>query len=291
MPVTPPATPPAASPAIPPAAPLEPPQGRLVAAGPVRLHVAELGAGPPVVFLHGSGPGNSAWANFSGNAQAFADAGFRVILPDMVGFGRSDKPTDLGDYTLDLFVRTLLAALDDMGVSRCSFVGNSLGGGVAIQIALDHPGRVDKLVLMGPGCLHPQAEYFQMPGIARMMQAAAGGVTEASLSEVLRSFVADPRHVTPELVAMRWAVAQNQPREVLTTMKTPALGPRLSELTCPVLTFWGADDAFMPPAGKALCLRANDRSRLIEVNACGHWVMIEHARMFNAAAIDFLRHD
>ncbi len=268
-----------------------PPPGRRVAAGPVSLHVAELGAGEPVVFLHGSGPGNSAWANFSGNAPAFAQAGFRAILPDLIGFGQSDKPVDLGDYTLDLFCDTLLAALAGMGIGQCSFVGNSLGGGIAIKIALDRPDMVRRLVLMGPGCLHEQAAYFQMPGIARMMAAAAGGVTQDNLSDVLQSFVVDPAHITPQLVAMRWRVAKDQPREVLTTMKTPALGGRLQELACPVLTFWGADDVFMPPEGKQLCLRANDRSRLVEVNACGHWVMIEHARMFNATAIDFLRHD
>jgi len=268
-----------------------PPIGREVVAGSVRLNVVEHGSGAPVVFLHGSGPGNSAWANFSGNAPVFAEAGFRAVLPDLIGFGHSDKPTDLGDYTLELFCDTLLAALDAMGIARCSFVGNSLGGGIAIKIALDRPEMVENLVLMGPGCLHEQAAYFPMPGIAKMMAAAASGITEQNLPEVRRNFVVDPRHVTDELVTMRWSIAKDQPKEVLTTMKTPALGGRMQELTCPILTFWGADDAFMPPEGKEICLRANDRSRLIEVNACGHWVMIEHARMFNSAAIDFLRHD
>lgn len=268
-----------------------PPEGRYVQAGPIRLHYQQFGEGPDVVFLHGSGPGNSAWANFSGNYQAFVDAGFRVLLPDMIGFGYSDKPTDLGDFTMELFCDTLLAALTELGIERCSFVGNSLGGGIAIQLALNTPGLVEKLVLMGPGCLDEREAYFKMPGIAKMMAAAGSGITRENLSAVLRSFVVDPAHITPELTEMRWAVAQTQPAEVLTTMRMPNLGPRLTDLTCPILTFWGADDAFMPPAGKALCLRANETSRLIEINACGHWVMIEHARMFNAAATDFLRHD
>ena len=130
-----------------------------------------------------------------------------------------------------------------------------------------------------------------MPGIARMMDAARAGVTKENLGDVLRAFVADPKHITDELVDMRWAVARTQPKEVISTMKTPALGERLGELRQPILTFWGADDAFMPPTGKERCLRANENSRLVEVNACGHWVMIEHARMFNAAAIDFLQND
>ena len=80
-------------------------------------------------------------------------------------------------------------------------------------------------------------------------------------------------------------------KQVLTTMKTPALGERMKELTCPILTFWGHQDAFMPESGKVFCMEANETSRFIEVNACGHWVMIEHPRMFNAATIDFLRYD
>lgn len=270
-----------------------PPEGAYVQAGPIRMHYLEYGdrAGEPVVFLHGSGPGNSAWANFRLNKDAFAVAGFRVLMPDMVGFGYTDKPLDMGDYTLDLFVETLMAGLKQMGVSKCSFVGNSLGGGVAIQIALKYPEFVDKLILMGPGCLEEQDAYWTMPGIAKMMDANKAGMSKKVQGDVMRLFTYDPKHVTQDLIDMRWAIAQDQPKEVLTTMKTPELGSRMSELTCPILTFWGRQDEFMPPQGKAKCIEANERSRLIEVNACGHWVMIEHSRMFNAASIDFLKND
>ena len=269
-----------------------PPEGQYVQAGQVRMHYLEFGkqGDPVVVFLHGSGPGNSAWANFHLNKDAFVAAGYRVIMPDMVGFGYSDKPLNLGDYTLKLFCDTLMAGLTAIGISKCSFVGNSLGGGVAIQIALDNPDFVEKLILMGPGCLEPQGDYWGMPGIAKMMEKNKQGMSKETQAEVMRLFTYDPKHVTQELVDMRWAVAQDQPKEVLTTMKTPELGSRMSELECPILTFWGADDEFMPPQGKGKCLTANERSRLIEVNACGHWVMIEHSRMFNAASLDFLAH-
>jgi len=270
-----------------------PPEGHYVQAGPIRMHYLEFGQkdDPVVVFLHGSGPGNSAWANFRFNYDAFAKAGFRVLMPDMIGFGYTDKPLGLGDYTLELFCDTLMQGLKEMDVKKCHFVGNSLGGGVAIQIALNHPEFVDKLILMGPGCLEPQGDYWPMPGIKRMMEINANGVSKETQAEVLRLFTYDPSHVTDELVNMRWAVAQTQPKEVLTTMKTPTLGPQMKTLKCPILTFWGANDYFMPPQGKETCLKANERSRLIEVNACGHWVMIEHARMFNAASIDFIKND
>ena len=268
-----------------------PPEGRYVQAGPIRMHYLEFGDkdGPVVVFLHGSGPGNSAWANFRFNHEAFAQAGFRVIMPDMIGFGYTDKPLDLGDYTLQLFCGTLMASLKELGVKTCSFVGNSLGGGVAIQIALDNPDFIDSLILMGPGCLEPQNDYWGMPGIAKMMAANKAGISKETQGDVMRLFTYDPKHVTQELIDMRWAVAQTQPKEVLTTMKTPELGSRMAELSCPILTFWGANDEFMPPQGKEKCLKANETSRFLEINACGHWVMIEHARMFNATSIDFLK--
>ena len=269
-----------------------PPEGHYVQAGPIRMHYLEFGKkdGPVVVFLHGSGPGNSAWANFRFNHEAFAKAGYRVLLPDMIGFGYTDKPLDLGDYTLQLFCDTLMAGLKEMGVSSCSFVGNSLGGGVAIQIALDNPDFVEKLILMGPGCLEEQDAYWTMPGIAKMMEINAAGVGRETQAQVLKLFAYDDSIITQELLDMRWAIAQSQPKEVITTMKTPELGSRMTELTCPILTFWGHNDEFMPPQGKEKCITANAHSRLIEVNACGHWVMIEHARMFNAASIDFLEH-
>ena len=270
-----------------------PPEGRYVQAGSVRMHYLEFGdrSGSTIVFLHGSGPGNSAWANFHLNYEAFAAAGFHVLMPDMIGFGYSDKPIDQGDYTLKLFCDTLMDGLKSLGVESCSFVGNSLGGGIAIQIALDNPSFVDKLILMGPGCLEEQGAYWTMPGIAKMMEANKAGMSKETQGDVMRLFTYDPKHITQELIDMRWAIARDQPKEVLTTMKTPELGSRMTELRCPILTFWGANDEFMPPQGKEKCLKANERSRFIEVNACGHWVMIEHARMFNATSIDFLRFD
>ena len=270
----------------------KPPEGRFVEAGPIKMHVLEYGnpEDPAVVFLHGSGPGNCGYANFSKNAQEFADAGFYVVLPDLIGFGYTDKPIDLGDYTLDLFCDTLKAGLISLGISSCSFVGNSLGGGIAVQIALNDPNFVKKLIMMGPGCIEEQQDYFTMPGISKMVDALKDGLTEETLKKVLKNFVYDETLITPDLIAMRWYIVKDQPKEVITTMKTPNLGPRLQELTCPILTFWGADDLFMPPQGKQTCLRANNQSRLIEVNACGHWVMIEHPRMFNATGIDFLKH-
>ena len=107
-------------------------------AGGYDIHIKEAGSGPAVVFIHGSGPGASGASNFRMNSAAFADAGYRVVLPDMIGYGASSKPEGL-DYTLALFTDTLYDALRQHGIEQAVLVGNSLGGGVAIQMTLDHP--------------------------------------------------------------------------------------------------------------------------------------------------------
>ena len=76
-------------------------------AGGYDIHIAEAGSGPAVVFLHGSGPGASGASNFRQNIDAFVDSGFRVILPDLIGYGASSKPEGL-DYTLQLFTDTAM---------------------------------------------------------------------------------------------------------------------------------------------------------------------------------------
>src|SRR5215469_14670654 len=89
---------------------------------------------------HGSGQGVSAHSNFFPNYREIAAAGFRAVLPDMVGFGWSSKRTGI-DYTLELFTTTLLEFLDQLRIERCVLVGNSLGGAVSIKLAIDHPAR------------------------------------------------------------------------------------------------------------------------------------------------------
>lgn len=253
------------------------------------IHVSDTGRGPAVVFIHGSGPGASAISNFRQNVDPFADAGFRVVLPDLIGYGASSKPEDI-DYTLALFTNTLYAALREHGIEHAILVGNSLGGGVAIQMALDHPGFIDRLILMAPGCVEELPVYFAMPGIANMR--SAFGRPDYSLEDQRRlnlSLVYDPVHITDELVAERYAVARTQPKDVLTRMRTPNLAPRLGELTMPILGFWGSEDQFMPLTGINYFLDHCDDVRFMTFNKVGHWVQVERADEFNRYSIAFLR--
>jgi 4,5:9,10-diseco-3-hydroxy-5,9,17-trioxoandrosta-1(10),2-diene-4-oate hydrolase len=104
----------------------------------------------PLVLLHGGGPGATGASNYARNIDAFASAGYRVLVPDMPGYGRSSKELDHSDPfgDLALFVRALLDAHE---VEKAHVVGNSYGGAAALRLALDRPDRVARLVLMGPG--------------------------------------------------------------------------------------------------------------------------------------------
>lgn len=253
------------------------------------LHYLESGSGLPVVFLHGSGPGASAYSNFKQNFPALVDAGYRAVLPDLVGFGHSDKPAGI-DYTLDLFSSTLVELLDALDIGNCVLVGNSLGGAVALRIAIDHPDRIRKLVLMAPGGIESRETYFNMPGIQKMVSGFVGeGFDRAGLRRILELLVFDPRHVTDELVEERFNVLQTQPKDVLARMKIPDLTPELARVRCPVLGFWGIDDQFVPYSGYEKILRACANSRFVMLASCGHWAMVEHAAEFNRYVLDFLR--
>lgn len=257
--------------------------------GGYEMVVNEAGEGPAVVFIHGSGPGASGASNFRLNIEAFVNAGYRVVLPDLIGYGDSSKPEDM-DYTLALFTDTLREALLAHGIGKATLVGNSLGGGIAIQMALDHPALVDRLILMSPGCIEEREVYFAMPGIANMVTDFGSPTFNLeSQRRIVTSLVYDPAHVTDALVAERFEVARTQPKAVIARMRTPNLAPRLGDLTMPILGFWGLQDRFLPESGAKRFLEACPNARFMTFNGVGHWVQVERANEFNLYSIAFLK--
>ena len=271
--------------------PQNPPFGRLVPlSSGYEMHYTEYGTGPAVVFIHGSGPGANAWSNFFPNIGPISQAGFRCILPDMLGFGYSSKPTGV-DYTLELFTPALREFLDRIEVHNCVFVGNSLGGAIAMRLAIDDPPRASKLVMTGPGGIETREVYFKMPGIQKMVSGFVGaGFDREGLKRMLGLLAYDPRHVTDDLVEQRLNVLKTQPKDVLARMSITDLTPELERIRCPLLGFWGIEDQFCPASGYEKILRAVPDSRFIMYARTGHWAMIEQAEDFNRNVIDFLRH-
>lgn len=256
-----------------------------------KLHYHAIGAGPPVVFLHGSGPGASGWSNFHQNVAAINAAGFQAILCDSLGYGLSDKPTDV-DYTLEVMSSAVVGLLDALGHAHVTLVGNSQGGALAIRIALDHPARVGRLVLMAPGGLEERETFMQMRGIRSMMRCLYGpeGLTRAGMKMLFENQLFDASLVSEALVDERTEAALAQPLHVFKSMRVDNLEHELGRLACPVLGLWGMDDQFCPVSGATKLAERVPNVRVTLFNRCGHWVMVEHAAVFDRLCVDFLLH-
>lgn len=256
------------------------------------MHYLDRGEGDVVLFLHGSGPGASGYSNFKGNIDVLVDAGYRCLVPDHIGYGFSDKPDDV-EYPLSFFVECIKQTLDQAGVTRCTIIGNSLGGAIAIGLALDYPDLVAKLILMAPGGLSEMAEYQQMEGMQKMFEVFSTG--QAVTPDVMKELFAfglmhNPVHATDELISERMQIMKISNGQVIAAMKIPVLTERLQELQCPVLGFWGLNERMMPDSGIAALTDNCANLRLILVSECGHWVMVEHKDMFNRMCLDFLQY-
>src|SRR5271166_6925988 len=170
------------------------------------IFVAEAGTGAPIVLLHGGGPGASGVSNYSHNIDALAQH-FRVIVPDMPGYGRSAKGVDRSDpfgYLAD----HIRGMLDELGINRAHLVGNSYGGSCALRLALDTPQRVDRLVLMGPGGVGT-TRGLPTAGLKSLLAYYGGeGPNLEKLGTFIRSYLAfDCDAVPDELIESRYAAS------------------------------------------------------------------------------------
>lgn len=256
----------------------------------LRLHYHDVGEGPVLVWLHGSGNGACGYSNFQGNYPDIAAKGYRCIVPDLPGFGYSDKPLDI-DYHLDVFVDAIHQLLAALNITRATLIGNSLGGAVALGHTLAHSAEVERLILMAPGGLNALPDYLEMPGMKAMFALYGTGkpVGEAELKAFFQqAFVVNAACVTDTLVAERAALAAVQPPRVIQTLKVPDMTERLGEIECPALTLWGLNEQMMPDSGILRLAKGLKYGRMVLVPQCGHWVMIEHRELFNRTVIDFL---
>jgi 2-hydroxy-6-oxonona-2,4-dienedioate hydrolase len=262
----------------------------------LRLHYNDTGLGDEtVVMLHGSGPGASGWANFNRNVDAFVDAGYRVILLDCPGWGKSDSVVCSGSRS-DLNARMLKGLLDAIGVARVHIVGNSMGGHSAVAFALANPERVGKLALMGGGTGGP-SQFVPMPteGI-KLLQALYREPTLDNLKRMLNVFVFDTTTLTEELMQARLANMLARRDHLENFVKSlaanprqfPDVGHRLSEIAAPALVIWGRDDRFVPMDVGLRLVWGMPNADFHVFGRCGHWAQWEHAAKFNQMVLEFL---
>lgn len=264
--------------------------GRTIEAGGIVTHYHDTGSGEPVLLLHGSGPGVSAWANWQHNIPVLA-AQYRVIAPDIVGFGYTQRPDDI-HYSLGTWTDHVWAFLDALGIERMSLVGNSLGGRIGLGMASQHPDRLDRMVLMGA------------PGVGMTLTEGLRALREYQPSEqnmrdmLLGCFAVDPAIITDDLVRARYeaSVAPGafeayrdmffSPRHAgselgITEDEVRAIGTRS-------LLIHGREDKVVPVEVAWNMVRLLPDADLAVFARCGHWTQIERADDFNALVANFL---
>jgi 4,5:9,10-diseco-3-hydroxy-5,9,17-trioxoandrosta-1(10),2-diene-4-oate hydrolase len=256
-----------------------------------RMHYHDMGTGEPVVFLHGGGQGAGGWTNWQRNLSVFADAGYRAIAPDAMGYGLSSKPAD-GKFDFDTLMDCLIRLFDDLGLDRVTLVGNSMGGAMSIRFSQDFLPRVKKLVVMGPGGIGPMERYLAMPAI-QMLKALGqeeGGFSKEKLRRFLEFMAYSAADVTDQLVDERYEVAVTQPPRVFQTLSIGDLRSRLHILkNLPTMVLWGRDDRACPVESGLEIMQECDNARLIVFSQCGHWVQYEKSALFNKLCLDFLK--
>jgi len=256
---------------------------------PQRVHYHDMGEGEVVIFLHGAGGGASGYSNFKGNYPVFAEAGYRTLVPDLLGYGLSSK-ADLPQYDLDFFIHGVKGLVDGLGLKKVTLLGNSLGGAVALGYALAYPEDVSRLILMAPGGVEDLDTYLAMPGIANMFDIYKSGKTGAeAMRAVMTMQLFDPTLLSDEIINERAPIAATQTQAARSILKVPNMTTRLHELQCPVFGFWGVNDLFNPVSGTTKLMENCPPARMVLVNRCGHWVQVEHRDLFNRSCIDFLQ--
>lgn len=268
--------------------------GRRVPTGAFHSNVHDLGAGPigqpPVLLVHGSGPGVSAWANWRLVMPALA-ATRRVVAPDMLGFGFTDRPAD-ARYTLDNWLQQAVDLLDELDVERVDLVGNSFGGALSLALAIRHPERVRRLVLMGSvGVPFPIT-----PGLD-----AVWGYTPSfeNMRRLMDLFAHDRGLVTDELAELRYqasirpgfqesfAAMFPAPRQAwVDALASPQAAIRA--LPHETLVIHGREDQVIPLATSQTLAQWIPNAQLHVYGHCGHWTQIEHSARFARLVGDFL---
>jgi 4,5:9,10-diseco-3-hydroxy-5,9,17-trioxoandrosta-1(10),2-diene-4-oate hydrolase len=279
---------------------LTPVQTRSVVVGSRQIHFDEFGSGPAVLMLHGGGPGASGMSNYSRNVQVLAQR-FRVLVPDMPGYGRSSK--GVGDDPFGDIATAMQGLLDTLGIRQANVVGNSLGGGVALRMALEQPQRIGRVVLMGPAGIG-MSQAKPTDGLKRLLGYYGGqGPTLDKLRTFIREdLVFDGSRVSEALLLERFEASIDPEVMANPPLRPPKdleafkrldllLHPPLPTLTNPTLVLWGTEDRVNPCSG-ALALQAKlPVSDVYLFSRTGHWVQWERADEFNAVVSAFLAAD
>jgi pimeloyl-ACP methyl ester carboxylesterase len=266
-------------------------------AGVLRYHDA--GDGPPLLLLHGSGPGVTGWRNFRGILGTFAK-NFRCLILEFPGFGVSD---DFGGHPMVTAFGAIGIFVDALGLDSVDIIGNSMGGGVGINYAIRQPAKVRRLVTIG-GIGTNIFTSGPSEGI-RLLQEFTEDPTRQRLVDWLHSMMYDRALVTDELIEERWALATDPPtlesarrmygkqafEQMMAAMRAsdaPMPWAMMHKVAAPTLLTWGRDDRVSPLDMALIPMRTIPNAELHVFPNCGHWAMIEAKEAFEDTVLAFL---
>lgn len=265
--------------------------GKTIVANGIRTNYIEAGEGEPLVLIHGSGPGVTAFANWNGVIPRLSER-FHVYAPDMVGFGYTEVPAGVTDFTLDFWVAHIIGFLDALGIEKARFIGNSYGGALSLAVAARHPDRVERFVLMGAAGLK-----FEMTDGLRDVWGYEP--SPANMRKLMETFAYNPGLVTDVIVQSRHEASIRQgsheafsalfpePRQQrLEALATPEADIAAIEL--PAMIVHGREDVIVPVDVAYRFSALLKHSELHVFGECGHWTQIERRDRFLDVVIPFL---
>lgn len=272
-----------------------------VRVGDRQIFLTEAGEGPAVVLLHGGGAGATGASNYARNIDGLAEH-FRVIVPDMPGYGGSTKRIDHSDPFGDL-AAAIGGLVDVLDLGRTHLIGNSYGGAAALRLTLERPEIVDRLILMGPGGVGT-TRALPTKGLNELFGYYSGdGPSREKLTRFVREYlVHDPADVPDDLIELRYQASIDPEVIANPPLRRPSgptalrtlwrmdftRDPRLTSVRTPTLVIWGADDRVNRPSGAAMLAARMPNCDVHLAANTGHWVQWERAELFNSLAFDFL---
>ena len=263
--------------------------GATADANGIKTNYLEAGTGDPVVLIHGSGPGVTSYANWRLVLPALAE-NFRVVAPDMVGFGFSERPANI-EYGVQTWADQVVGLMDTLELPTAHLVGNSFGGAIALRIATQHPDRVGKLVLMGSmGVPFPITE-----GLERVWGYEP---SFENMRKVLDVFAYSRDLVNDELAEVRYRGSIQPGFQESFAAMFPAPRQRWVEAMCTpeddirrlphrTLIVHGREDQVIPVQTSLRLMELIDNADLSVFSHCGHWSMIERTADFNRSVSEF----
>ena len=263
---------------------------KTIKTGSYHTNYHEQGEGFPVLLIHGSGPGVSAWANWRLVIPELAKTA-KVLAPDMVGFGYTQRPEGIA-LNMKTWVQQAIDFLDARNIEQTDIVGNSFGGALAIAMAIEHPKRIRRVVLMGA-----MGVNFK---ISEGLDAVWGYTPSIeNMKKMLNLFVYDKSIASDDLAAMRYeasiepgfqesfsAMFPKPRQEWVDFMAYP--DEEIAKITHPTLIIHGREDQVIPIANSYKLINLIDDAQLHVFGHCGHWTQIEQIEKFNTLVANFL---